>query len=99
MCCSISERQVISCKCKEGTGRNFPCTTSHTQDTSSLPKVSRSKYGTTRGHRNRVGEFVFRQHFKGLQILADLVLGLPWLRSYSPTVNWKERYADVLVGR
>ena len=24
-----------------------------------------------------------------------MVLGLPWLRSYNPTVNWKERYADI----
>ena len=28
-----------------------------------------------------VGEFVFRHHFKVLEILPDVVLGLPWLRS------------------
>ena len=39
----------------------------------------------------RVGELVFRHHFKVLEILPDVVLGLPWLRSYNPTVNWKER--------
>ena len=27
-----------------------------------------------------------------------MVLGLPWLRSYNPTVNWRERYADVQHG-
>ena len=27
-----------------------------------------------------------------------MVLGLPWLRSYNPTVNWKERYADIQHG-
>ena len=43
----------------------------------------------------RVGELVFRHHFKVLEILPDVVLGLPWLRSYNPTVNWKERYADI----
>ena len=43
----------------------------------------------------RVGELVFRHHFKVLGILPDVVLGLPWLRSYNPTVNWKERYADI----
>ena len=42
----------------------------------------------------RVGELVFRHHFKVSEILPDLVLGLPWLRSYNPTINWKERYAD-----
>ena len=26
------------------------------------------------------------------------MLGLPWLRSYNPTVNWKERYADIQHG-
>ena len=35
----------------------------------------------------RVGELVFRHHFKVLDILPDVVLGLPWLRSYNPTVN------------
>ena len=35
----------------------------------------------------RVGELVFRHHFKVLEILPDVVLGLPWLRSYNPTVN------------
>ena len=43
----------------------------------------------------RVGDFVFRHHFKVSEILPDVVLGLPGLRSYSPTVNWKERYAYV----
>ena len=43
----------------------------------------------------RVGELVFRHHFKVLEILPDVVLGLPWLRSYNPTVNWKERYANI----
>ena len=46
----------------------------------------------------RVGELVFPHHFKVLEILPDVVLGLPWLRSYNPTVNWKERYADVRHG-
>ena len=46
----------------------------------------------------RVGELVFRHHFKVLDILPDVVLGLPWLRSYNPTVNWKERYADIQHG-
>ena len=27
-----------------------------------------------------------------------MVLGLPWLRSYNPTVNLKERYADIPHG-
>ena len=27
-----------------------------------------------------------------------MVLGLPWLRSYKPTVNWKEQYADIQHG-
>ena len=27
-----------------------------------------------------------------------MVLGIPWLRSYNPTVNWKERYADIQHG-
>ena len=35
----------------------------------------------------RIGELVFRHHFKVLEILPDVVLGLPWLRSYNPTVN------------
>ena len=43
----------------------------------------------------RVGEFVSRHHFKVLEIVLDVVLALPWLRSYNPTVDWKERYADV----
>ena len=34
-----------------------------------------------------VREFIFRHHFKVLEILRDLVLGLPWLRSYNPTVD------------
>ena len=46
----------------------------------------------------RVGELVFCHHFKVLEILPDVVLGLPWLRSYNPTVNWKERYADIQHG-
>ena len=46
----------------------------------------------------RVGELVFRHHFKLLEILPDVVLGLPWLRSYNPTVNWKEWYADIQHG-
>ena len=46
----------------------------------------------------RVGELVFRHHFKVLEILPDVVLGLPRLRSYNPTVNWKERYADIQHG-
>ena len=46
----------------------------------------------------RVGELVFRHHFKVLEILPDAVLGLHWLPSYSPTVNWKERYADIQHG-
>ena len=47
---------------------------------------------------DRVGEFVFRHHLKVLEILADVVLGLPWLLSYNPTVNRKDRYADVRHG-
>ena len=46
----------------------------------------------------RVGELVFRHHFKVLESLPDVVLGLPWLRSYNPTVNWKERYTDIQHG-
>ena len=46
----------------------------------------------------RVGELVFRHHFKVLEIPPDVVLGLPWLPSYNPTVNWKERYADIQHG-
>ena len=46
----------------------------------------------------RVAELVFRHNFKVLEILRDVVLGLPWLRSYNPTVNWKERYADIQHG-
>ena len=46
----------------------------------------------------RVGELVFRHHFKVLEIVPDVVLGLPWLRSYNPTVNWKERCADIQNG-
>ena len=46
----------------------------------------------------RAGELVFRHHFKVLEILPDVVLGLPWLRSYNPTVNWRERYADIQHG-
>ena len=46
----------------------------------------------------RVGELVFRHHFKVLEILPDVVLGLPSLRSYNPTVSWKERYADIQHG-
>ena len=45
-----------------------------------------------------VGELVVRHHFKVLEILPDLVLGLPWLRSYNPTVKWKKRYADIQHG-
>ena len=46
----------------------------------------------------RVGELVFRHHFKVLEIPPNVVLGLPWLRSCNPTVNWKERYADFQHG-
>ena len=46
----------------------------------------------------RVGELVFRHHIKVLEIQPDVVLGLPWLGSYNPTVNWKERYADIQHG-
>ena len=46
----------------------------------------------------RVGELVFRHHFKVLKIFPDVVLGLPWLPGYNPTVNWKERYADIQHG-
>ena len=46
----------------------------------------------------RVGELVFRHHLKVYEILPDVVLGLPWLRSYNPAVNWKERYADIEHG-
>ena len=43
-------------------------------------------------------ELVFRHLFKVLEILPDVVLVLPWLRSCNPTVNWKERYADIQHG-
>ena len=46
----------------------------------------------------RVRELVFRHDFKVLEILPDVVVGLPWLRSYNPTVNWKERYAEIQHG-
>ena len=46
----------------------------------------------------RVGEFVFPHHLKALETLPAVVLRLPWLRSYNPTVDWKERYADVQHG-
>ena len=46
----------------------------------------------------RVGELVFRHHLNVLEILPDVALGLPWLPSYSPSVNWKERYADIQHG-
>ena len=46
----------------------------------------------------RVRDLVFRHHFKGLEILPDVVLRLPWLRSYNPTVDWKERYVDIQHG-
>ena len=46
----------------------------------------------------RGGELLFRHHFKVLEILPDVVLGLPWLRNYNLTVNWKERYADIQHG-
>ena len=45
-----------------------------------------------------IGELVFRHHFKVLEFLPDVILGLPWLRSYNPTVNWKEGYADIQHG-
>ena len=51
----------------------------------------------TRGY-VRFGEFVFRHHFKFLETLPDLVLGLPLLRSSNRTVNWKEPYAYVRHG-
>ena len=41
----------------------------------------------------RVGEFLNQHHFQVLEIIPDLVLGSPWLRSYNLTVGWKERYA------
>ena len=46
----------------------------------------------------RTGEFFFRRHFKFLMILPNVVLGLPWLRSYNLTVNWKDGYADLRHG-
>ena len=46
----------------------------------------------------RVGKLVFRHHFKVLEISLDVVLGLPWLRSYNRTVNWKEGYTDIQHG-
>ena len=45
-----------------------------------------------------VGELVLRYHLKVLEVLPDVVLGLPWLRSYNPTVNWKKQYADIQNG-
>ena len=35
----------------------------------------------------RLGEFVFRHHFKVLGFLPDVVLALPWLRRCNPTVK------------
>ena len=46
----------------------------------------------------RVGELGFPHHFKVLEILPDVLLGLPWLRGHNPTVNWKEWYADIQHG-
>ena len=46
----------------------------------------------------RVGDLVFRHHLKVFGILPDVTFGLPWLRSYNWTVNWKERHADVRLG-
>ena len=46
----------------------------------------------------RVGQLVFRHHLKVLEILPDVVLGLPWLQSYNPTVSWRERCADIQHG-
>ena len=46
----------------------------------------------------QVGELVFRYPFKVWEILPDVVLRLPWLRSHNPTVDWRERYADVRHG-
>ena len=45
-----------------------------------------------------VGELVFRHHFKVLEILPDVVLGLPWLPSCNRTVNCKELYANIQHG-
>ena len=42
-----------------------------------------------------IEKFPFSHHFKVLEILPDVVLGLTWLQSYNPIVNWEERYADV----
>ena len=46
----------------------------------------------------RVEELVFRHHFKVLEILPNVVFGLPWLGIYNSTVNWMEQYADVQHG-
>ena len=42
-----------------------------------------------------IGKFIIRHHFKVLEIVPDVVLGLPWLRSKNPTFDWKEWYADI----
>ena len=42
-----------------------------------------------------IEKFPFSHHFKVLEILPDVVLGLTWLQSYNLIVNWEERYADV----
>ena len=50
------------------------------------------------GAQDSFAEFPFRHHLKVPELPPDVVLGLPWLRSYNLTVNWKERYADVQHG-
>ena len=40
-------------------------------------------------------EFVFGHHFKILEILPDVVLGLPWLGRYHSTVKGEEQYSDI----
>ena len=40
----------------------------------------------------------FQTTSKFLEILPDVVLWLPCLLRYNPTVNWKEWYADIRHG-
>ena len=86
------------CRCKQQRGRDFPFYKLRNPGhvlTAGGVEVEVRYY--TRAY-VPVGELVFRHHFKVLEILPDVVLGLPWLRSYNPTVNWKERYADIQHG-
>ena len=54
------------------------------------------KYDTTRELMFELGNLYFDT--KVLEILLDVVLGLPWLGSYNPTVNWKQWHTDIQHG-